>query len=106
MHDLKWSAAEKRITRRVFEAALEAELAEIMSEFKARVAAAAEPEDMWSLEEYLQHKRLGIHRKYDYRYRQLLFVFAQLLHQRRIRIEQLGWLSGDRLSYLRRMASS
>ena len=32
MHDPKWSAAEKKLARRVFEAALAAELAEIMAE--------------------------------------------------------------------------
>lgn len=46
MHDLKWSAAEKKLARRVFEAALTAELAEIMADFKARAAAVAHPHEM------------------------------------------------------------
>jgi hypothetical protein len=33
MHNLKWSESEKKLSRRLFEAALEAELAEIMAEF-------------------------------------------------------------------------
>ena len=32
MYDLKWSAAEKKLARRVFEAALTAKLAELMAE--------------------------------------------------------------------------
>jgi len=39
MHDLKWSASEKKIARRAYEAALESTLAEIMTEFKALLAA-------------------------------------------------------------------
>ena len=50
MHDLKWSQAEKKIARRVFEAALAVELSEVLSELKERAAAAAEPDDMWSIE--------------------------------------------------------
>ena len=46
MYDLKWSDSEKKLARRAFEAALTHELAELMAEFKAKAAAAAEPDDM------------------------------------------------------------
>ena len=84
MYDLKWSESEKKLARRVFEAALTAELAEIMAEFKARAATAAEPDDMWSIQEHLQHKRREIDEKYDYRYSQLPLVFGQLLREGRM----------------------
>lgn len=35
MYELKWSESEKKLARRVFEAALAAELAEVMANFKA-----------------------------------------------------------------------
>jgi hypothetical protein len=53
MDILKWSESEKKLSRRVFEAALEAELSEILAEFKSKAAAAATAEAMWALEEYL-----------------------------------------------------
>jgi hypothetical protein len=103
MDNLKWSESEKKLSRRVFEAALEAELSEILVEFKSKAAAAATPEAMWALEEYLAEKRREVDGKYDYRYSQLLFVFGRLLREGRLQDEQLSGLSPEKLSYIKRM---
>ena len=71
-----WSPAEKRIARRVFDAALERELAQVMAEFKRRAAAATLPQDMWAVEKYLAQAGRDIDTKYDYRYSVLEFVLA------------------------------
>lgn len=105
MHDLKWSELEKKVARRAFEAALTAELAEVMAEFKARAAAAAEPDDLWAIEEHLRHTRREIDEKYDYRYSQLIMVFGRLLREGRIQQSQLAGLAEEKLSYIRRIAS-
>jgi hypothetical protein len=102
---MEWSQSEKKVARRVFEAALQAELAEVMADFKARAAAAAEPDDMWLIEEYLRDKRREIDRKYDYRYSQLTMVFGILLRQGRIQEAQLLGLAEDKLSSIRLVAS-
>jgi hypothetical protein len=105
MHDLKWSASEKKLAHRVFEAALTAELAEIMADFKARAVSVTEPQEMWPLQEYLARKQREIERKYDYRYSQLLLVFARLLREGRIQEAQLTGLSEEKLAYIRHSAS-
>ena len=105
MNDMKWTESEKKLARRVFDAALASELKEIMAEFKARAAAAADPDDMWSIQEYLFRKRREIEQKYDYRYSQLPLVFGRLLREGRIRQSQLDRLSEDKLSYIRRVAT-
>jgi ATP-dependent phosphoenolpyruvate carboxykinase len=46
MHDLKWSQAEKALSRRLFEQALNAELAERLAGFKAKAVAASAPDDV------------------------------------------------------------
>jgi hypothetical protein len=50
MHDLEGSESEKRLSRRLFEAALQAELAEVVAEFKVRAAGVTTAEDMWAIE--------------------------------------------------------
>lgn len=100
MLDFKWSASEKKIARRVFDEALTVELAEVMADFKARAAAAAEPMDMWNVQEYLFRKRGEIDEKYDFRYSQLPFVFGRLLREGRIREEQLAGLAEDKLEFI------
>jgi exopolyphosphatase/pppGpp-phosphohydrolase len=100
-----WTEREKKIARRVFDAALQRELAEVMAEFKSRAASAKVPDDMWSVEEYLSQARREIDRKYDYRYSQLEFVFGRLLREKRIEEPELQGLSEERLVYIRRVAS-
>jgi hypothetical protein len=103
MDNLKWSESEKKLSRRIFEAALEAELSEILAEFKSKASAAATAEAMWALEEYLAQKRREVDGKYDYRYSQLLFVFGRLVREGRLREEQLSGLAPEKLSYIQRM---
>jgi len=105
MHDLKWSHAEKALSRRLFEQALNVELAETLADFKAKAAAASEPDDMWAIHDLLGARRRDIDRKYDYRYSQLIFVFGVLLRESRIQEPQLGGLSQDKQDMIRRVAN-
>ncbi len=92
MHDLKWSAAEKRVAREAFDSALELAFAKVMAEFKRRAAAAAKPSDLWEIEDHLRRQRREIDEMFDYRYSQLLLVFARLIHE--------GYLDESRLAGL------
>lgn len=100
-----WTDREKKIARRVFDAALQRELAEVVAEFKSRAVSAKEPEDMWSVAEYLEQARREIDTKYDYRYSQLDLVFGRLLREKRIEEPELQGLSEVKLAYIRRVAS-
>ena len=104
MFDAKWTHSEKKLARRVFESALQGELAEVMSEFKARAANAQEPDDMWAVQEWLFRERREIDSKSDYRYSQLGFVFGRLLREGRIREDDLAGLSQEKLEVIRRIA--
>lgn len=92
-----WSPAEKKIARRVFDAALHHELAEIMQKFKSMAAKAAEPDDIWATEAFLTRARNSIDKKYDYRYSQLVFVFGRLLREGRISEGDLSGISEDKM---------
>lgn len=105
MHAAKWSDSEKRIARRAFESALQRELSDIMAEFKRLASAAKEPDDMWSVEQFLATARREVDSKYDYRYSQLEYVFGRLLREGRVAESDLQGLSEDKLSTIRRVAS-
>jgi Photoprotection regulator fluorescence recovery protein len=106
MSEDTWTHSEKKIARRVFLAALERELAEVMAQFKSRAAAAVEPDDIWSMEEYIAQTRRNIDEKYDYRYSRLDMLFGWLLREKRIDEADLEGFSEDRLAYIRRFTSS
>jgi Photoprotection regulator fluorescence recovery protein len=96
LHDLKWSPSEKKIARSAFDAALDAALAKIMTEFKARANAAAAPSDMWEIEDFLRQQRREIDETFDYRYSQLPLLFARLIHEGRLDESRLiGGKAGD-----------
>jgi hypothetical protein len=105
MHDDKWTHAEKKITRRVFDAALQAELSEVLADFKARAVVAVNMDDVWDIHEHLNRKGREIDQKYDYRYSQLLWVFARLMREGRIEEAQLAGLAEDKLAKIRYMVS-
>jgi hypothetical protein len=101
----EWSPSEKKIARRVFDAAVERELAEIMAEFKARAAKAKTPADMWDVRDYLTRTQRAFDAKYDFRYSQLLFVFGLLLREKRIDEAELKGLAEKKLASMRVVAS-
>ena len=104
MSDSTWKTSEKKIARRVFDAALQSELAEIMAKFKSRAASAKEPDDMWQIQTYLAHAQREIDNKYDFRYSQLEIVFGRLLREKRIEEQDLNGFSEDKLLNIRRIA--
>ena len=105
MREMKWTEAEKKLSRRAFEVALRAELAEVLPDFKARASAAQTPGDMWPIEQFLNQRRRELDAKYDYRYSQLISVFGRLIREGRLTEVHLEGLSQDKLEFIRRIAS-
>jgi Photoprotection regulator fluorescence recovery protein len=105
MQHLPWTGSEKKIARRAFEEALEARLAKLMADFKARAAAVARPAEMWDVEQYLREQRQEIDQLFDYRYSQLPLVFGRLIRSGELNEERLSGLSEEKLEIVRRIAS-
>lgn len=104
LHQTKWTPSEKAIARKVYDEALQRELAAITQEAKRRAATLQTPAELWELEDYLTESRKKINQKYDYRYSVLPLVFAQLVREGYIRIEELRGISEDKLAYVRMVA--
>jgi Photoprotection regulator fluorescence recovery protein len=99
-----WSKSEKAIARKVFDAALDRELREVIREAKQKAGQIKEPADLWDLEHYLTQRRKEIDRKYDYRYSQLDLVFGRLLREKWIDEGDLRGLGEDKLRAIRSYA--
>jgi hypothetical protein len=105
MRDLKWSASEKKIARGAYEDALESMLAKLVTEFKAKAAAATTPSDMWAVEDYLRQERRELDEIFDYRYSLLPLVFARLIREGHLDLARLNGLSEEKLEMIRRLLS-
>lgn len=104
MMDFEWSKAEKILARKIYDAAVKGELAEIMRACKAQAARIAQPEQMWELEAALHAARRDFNDKYDFRYSRLTTLFALLLREARIADADLEGLSPDKRELIRRFA--
>ncbi|MBE9076427.1 hypothetical protein IQ241_03810 [Romeria aff. gracilis LEGE 07310] len=94
--DVKWSKAEKKVAQGAFDKAHERELNALMAEVRERGGAIAAPEDMWRLHDFLSAKRHDIDGKYDYRYSNLIFVFARLVREGWLQLDELDGLDADK----------
>lgn len=104
MNGLKWSNSDKQIARQAFKKAYEGEYAELLAKVREMADQAREPSDLWRIHDFLDRKRGQIDEKYDYRYSVLARVFARLVAEDRLTLDDLDGLGEDVLSEIRRLA--
>ena len=100
MNEFKWRESEKRIANRAFEKARTTELDEVVQYFKAEAAKIADVDQLWTLIDQMKIIRYQFEQKYDYRYSILVLVFARLLGEKRISIQDLAGIDGDKLAVI------
>jgi hypothetical protein len=101
VHDLQWSPTEKKIARRAYDQALQAALDREMAEFKARAKAVTTPSEMWEIEDYLRQQRREFDEMFDYRYSQLILVFARLINEGYLDESHLVGLADEKRDMIR-----
>ncbi|WFP62552.1 MULTISPECIES: hypothetical protein [unclassified Mesorhizobium] len=101
--DQKWSASEKKVARIAFDKALEVALGKTLAEFKKKASEAATFSDMWEIEDYLRQQRRNLEQMFDYRYSQLIFVFAALVEEGYLDEEMLSGLAEDKRNEIHRI---
>lgn len=101
----EWSKSEKEIARQAFNRAYIRECKSIEEQLRRRVTDLHDPKGLWSIHAYLTEKRRETDKKYDYRYSVLPFVFARLLYEGCITIEDLKGLSEDKIETMKRIST-
>lgn len=94
--NLEWSSSEKKVARSAFDKALEVALGKTLAEFKKKASEAATFSDIWEIEDYLQKQRRTLDQMFDYRYSQLIIVFASLIRKGYLDEKLLDGLSQDK----------
>jgi hypothetical protein len=98
---LNWSAHERKVARSAFEAALSRELAEVRREIESILRSSGDPTEIWRVRDYLNEKAREIDHKYDFRYSVLIGVFAQLIAEGWLAIEELAGMDSEKLDLIR-----
>jgi hypothetical protein len=85
------------VARRAFELALERECMSISAHAKKLMAQDSTPGAVWKVHDYLSAKRKMVDTKYDYRYSVLLVVFARLIVERWLSLDDLAGLGDEKI---------
>ena len=93
----EWSGIEQAIAQSAFEKAYRREVEAVLSTVRAQASQVVELEDVWRLHDFLSARRHEIDGKYDYQYSALLFVFAQLVKEGWLQLDDLNGLADEKL---------
>jgi hypothetical protein len=94
--DINWSEAEKKTAGEAFQKAYDREIQTLLEEFRNKAVGISDLDDIWKLHDFLSAKRHEIDGKYDYRYSVLIFVFAKLVKEEWLSLEELQGLEKDK----------
>jgi len=98
MSEINWSDSEKKTAKEAFGKAYEREINSLIEEVRQKASQISEIDQLWQLHDFLSAKRHEIDGKYDYKYSELIFVFAKLLKQGWVNKEELKELERDKLA--------
>ncbi|MCU0552353.1 MAG: hypothetical protein MUC48_23730 [Leptolyngbya sp. Prado105] len=96
--EAQWSKPEKDISRSAFDRAYQREIDSLIKDVTERATQISEVNDIWQLHDFLSARRHEIDGKYDYRYSNLIFVFAQLVREKWLDLTELQGLEADKLA--------
>jgi hypothetical protein len=105
MSDFQWSGAEKKVARWAYEAAHNREYAQLKEKIRQIAGEMREVGGLWRLHDFLRRKLGEIDLKYDYRYSKLSLVFARLIHEGWLSLEELEGLREDKLAAIEAILS-
>jgi hypothetical protein len=94
--DTDWTELEKNVAQTAFKAAYEREIGALIQ--TVRESEITESDDLWQLHDLLSSKRYEMDGKYDFRYPSLLFVFAGLVKEGLLTMDELNGLHTDKLA--------
>ena len=96
--DVDWSQTEKEVAQAAFSKAYRRETESLLTEVREQANTIAALEHLWQLHDFLSAKRHTLDGKYDYRYPVLVFVFAQLVKEGWLRLQDLDGLDAGKLA--------
>ena len=102
--ETSWSETEKHAADSAFKIAYSRETESLLQQIRQQANSINEVNDLWVLHDYLSARRHDLDGKYDRRYDSLIFVFAQLLKEGWLGINDLQGLSPEKITKISALA--
>ena len=99
-----WTEHEQEIARRAFEAAHTRAVLGIIQAVQAHASHLESAEECWKLHDFLSIQRHEIEGRFDFRLPGLLFVFASLVKDGLLTVNELEGLDREKLNKIAAMA--
>ena len=96
--EAEWTDSEKKIARSAFDNAYEREIEALLKQVQEQASMVVDLDNLWQLHDFLSAKRYEVEGKYDFQYSVLLFVFAGLIKDGWLHLDELEGLDKDKLS--------
>ena len=96
--EAEWTNSEKKIARSAFDNAYEREIEALLKQVQEQASTVVDLDNLWQVHDFLSAKRYEVEGKYDFQYSVLLFVFAGLIKDGWLHLDELEGLDKDKLS--------
>jgi hypothetical protein len=99
-----WTATEQAIAERAFEQAHGRAIDQLIVTLRTRANALNSPESIWQFHDFLSIERHTIEGRFSFRLDGILFVFASLVKEGLLQLDELRGLDADKLAKVAAMA--
>ncbi len=96
--EITWSETERKIVREVLQRAYHRETDTLIQVVREEASHITELKDLWKLHDFLSARRFDLDGKYDDRDSEIIFVFARLLKEGWLQLDELQGLAKDKIS--------
>ena len=103
--EYNWSKNEKKIARQAFDRAYEREMRHLAEKVRKMLDDNEDARAVWRILDMLQEEARETDFKYDYRYSILMLIFARLLREGWLILEDLEGLSEEKIEKIREAAN-
>jgi hypothetical protein len=99
-----WSDSEQAIARSALQKAYERAVAQLAAAVQAQASALSTVESIWALHDFLSIERHTMEGRFDFRLEGILFVFASLVKENLLHLQELDGLDAEKLAKVAAMA--
>lgn len=99
-----WTDGEQAVAREAFACAYARAVEKLVAMVRSKAGELSTAESVWQLHDFLSIERHTIEGRFDFRYEGLLFVFASLVKDQLLQIDELTGLDAQKLAKIAAMA--
>ena len=93
-----WTETEQAVAREAFDLAYNRAVQKLVAEVRAKADELDSADTLWQLHDYLSIERHTIEGRFDFRLDGILFVFASLVKDSLLQIDELNGLEAEKLA--------